>query len=197
MELLLFEDLHRMDYRHQVYELLKKCDSEFVPPLSQRESTTQGILTGSGMDIQKEPLSYFQTLSCQSAILVVEQERVVGFMSYRGHYICEDVQDQVPTIYVSTIIVDPSHRGQGLTRRMYQKLMELAQERALPISTRTWSTNHAHINVLSRLGFYELLRIRDGRGPGIDTVYFRKDGAYEENKIGPEGRIVLAETEIL
>ena len=32
MELLLFESLYDTAYQLQVYELLKKCDQEFVPP---------------------------------------------------------------------------------------------------------------------------------------------------------------------
>ena len=197
MEFLLFESLYDTAYQLQVYELLKKCDQEFVPPLSQRTSTTQRVLGDSASDERGEPRSYFRQLCGQSAILAVEQGRVLGFMSYRERHVCEDVQDLVITIYVTTIIVDPPHRGQKLTQRMYQKLLDIAQRRDLPVSTRTWSTNDAHIKVLSRLGFYELLRIRDGRGQGIDTVYFRKDRFHYEKESDPKGRIVLAETEVL
>lgn len=175
MELLFFKRLHDTAYQLQVYELLKKCDREFVPPLSDRESTTQSNLHASGADAHREPKRYFEQLCQQSVILAVNQKQVLGFMSFREKHICEDVRDGVETAYVTTIIVDPQHRGQGLTRQMYQSLMDHTRGAHLPISTRTWSTNHAHIKVLSRLGFREILRIRDGRGPGIDTVYFRKD----------------------
>lgn len=175
MELLLFESLLDTEHRFQVYELLKKCDREFVPPLSQRTSTTQSVLDDALSDEHGEPRSYFQQLCGQSVLLAMEQDQLLGFMSFRGQHICEDVQDQVNTIYVTTVIVEPMYRGQGLTQTMYQELMGIAQSRNLPISTRTWSTNDAHIKILSRLGFYELLRIYDGRGKGIDTVYFRKD----------------------
>ena len=175
MEFLLFDSLRDTAYQPPVYEILKKCDREFVPPLSQRTSTTQKTLDSADPEEQGEPKSYFQKLREQSVILAVAQGRVLGFMSFLGRYTCEDIGDQADTIYVSTVIVDPPHRGRGLTLAMYRRLMDFAQVRGLPISTRTWSTNHTHIQILSQLGFYELCRIRDGRGPGIDTVYFRKD----------------------
>ncbi len=174
MELLLFDRLEDTAYQSQVYDILKKCDHEFVPPLSQRVSTTQSNLSNLNGDSKAEPRSYFQQLLSQSVILAVQRGQVLGFMSFRGKHICEDVQDQIETIYMTTVIVDPLFRGRGVTECMYRFLMDVAQKRSLPVSTRTWSTNHAHIKVLFKLGFRELLRIRNGRGEGIDTVYYRK-----------------------
>ena len=184
MNFLFFEKPDNAAYLSQVYELLKKCDKEFVPPLSHRTSTTQQNLSDFASDEQNEPTAYFQQLCSQSIILAMEQEKVLGFMSFRNHHVCDEVEDHIPTIYVSTVIVDPAHRGKGLSLGMYQTLIGIAQERNLPISTRTWSGNDTHIDILSRLGFYELLRIRDARGAGIDTVYFRKDNnGYEKESI--------------
>ncbi len=171
MELLFFDRLEETAFRDQVYTLLSQCDREFVPPLSQRTSTTQSVLTG-GEESDQGLQSYFQNLLNQPVILATEGSQLLGFMSFIGDFICQDAEDNVVTAYVSTVIVAPPHRGKGLTRQMYEKLLCLT---ALPISTRTWSTNLSHITVLSRLGFYELLRIQDGRGPGVDTVYYRKD----------------------
>ena len=175
MEFLLFDSLGESQFRSQVYELLKKCDQEFVPPLSARNSTSQKRLTGEDLDRESVPKSYFLELCNQPVIICAEDDRLIGFMSYINNYICSDVENATPGIYVTTIIVDPDHRGKSLTAKMYDELVELATVRGKHISTRTWSTNHAHIIILSRLGFYELLRIEDGRGEGIDTVYFRKD----------------------
>ena len=175
MEFLLFDRLEDSDYLAQVYGLLKKCQHEFVPPLSQRVSTTQHDLCGSDPLDAAEPKAYFQQLLTQPIILVMQQGQLLGFMSFLRQHVCQEVGDQISTIYVTTVIVDPQHRGNGLTLQMYQKLMGIARTCEGAISTRTWSTNNAHIKVLSQLGFCESLRIRDGRGPGIDTVYFRKD----------------------
>ena len=175
MDFLTFDRLSDTDYQSQVYGLLKLCDNEFVPPLSQRTSTTQQTLSEVVSARENGPVSYFEVLREQSVIVCMENGCLAGFMSFRAHHICEDVGDNVPTIYVTTVIVDPAYRGKGLTDLMYSKLLQIAKSREIPVSTRTWSTNYAHLRILARLGFYELLRIQDGRGPGIDTVYYRKD----------------------
>lgn len=175
MELLAFDRLCDTDYQSQVFDLLIQCDKEFVPPLSQRTSTTQQILNSTSSGPDSAPDSYFQVLQEQSVLLCVAHGSLLGFMSFRKNHICEDVRDNLPTIYVTTVIVNPAHRGRGLTAAMYQSLQEIAREEHSSVSTRTWSSNHAHIKILSRMGFYELLRIPNGRGPGIDTVYYRKD----------------------
>ena len=182
MEFLLFDSLRDAEYRSQVYELLKKCDKEFVPPLSQRNSTSQKALNHTAPAQEEAPNSYFFELCNQPVIIVADQGQVLGFMSFIVDYTCADVENDIPSIYVTTVIVDPDHRGTGLTRKMYGELMELAAARGKSISTRTWSTNLAHITILSQLGFYELLRIDNGRGPGIDTVYYRKDVFREKEK---------------
>ena len=182
MEFLLFDSLRDTEYRSQVYELLKKCDKEFVPPLSQRNSTSQKALNGAAPVQEAVPKSYFLELCNQPVIIVADGGQVLGFMSFIMDYICADVENDTPSIYVTTVIVDPIHRGSGLTRQMYGELTELAIARGKSISTRTWCTNLAHITILSQLGFYELLRIENGRGPGIDTVYYRKDKFCEKEK---------------
>jgi len=42
------------------------------------------------------------------------------------------------------------------------------------IFTRTWSTNIAHIKILSKFNFETLCVLKNHRGVGIDTVYFVK-----------------------
>lgn len=175
MNFLLFDSLGDSQFRSQVYELLKKCDKEFVPPLSQRNSTSQKRLVGAALDREEAPKSYFLELCNQPVIICQAEGKLLGFMSFINNYTCQDVENATPGIYVTTIIVDPDHRGQSLTEKMYAELIELATARGKHISTRTWSTNCAHITILARLGFYELLRIENGRGEGIDTVYYRKD----------------------
>ncbi len=177
MEFLIFDRLCDTEYQSQVYDLLKQCDKDFVPPLSQRTSTTQQKLNDAAFAPEEAPDSYFQVLLEQSVILCVAQGQLLGFMSFRRNHICEDIHNDAPTVYVTTVIVAPIHRGKALTECMYHKLLELVREYSLSVSTRTWSSNYAHIKILSRLGFYELLRIQNGRGPGIDTVYYRKDRA--------------------
>lgn len=52
----------------------------------------------------------------------------------------------------------------------YETMIDLFPERGL--YTRTWHTNYAHLKVLDKLGFSEIARLPNHRGPGMDTVYF-------------------------
>ncbi len=158
-----------------IWGMLCTYDHEFVPRLSARANTFQSELSRDDL-VKQEPVRYYENLKQQSFLLAFDEreQQVIGFMSFRPEYICEDLQDDVVTLYITTIIVEKSHRGRGITTSFYREIALLADQRQLPITTRTWSTNHSHIHLLNKLGFQEVLRLRDGRGSGIDTVYFRK-----------------------
>ena len=156
-----------------VWQLLCRYDHDFVPPLSAREYTNQSALTGLHT-VTAEPKQYFDNLKKQSFLVAVEQGELAGFMSFRPHEICADLNDEVDTIYITTIIVNEAFRGRGITAQFYSEIWTLAQESNQHITTRTWSTNNSHIRVLSKAGLQEIKRIENGRGQGIDTVYFRK-----------------------
>nr|WP_280521344.1 GNAT family N-acetyltransferase [Paenibacillus mangrovi] len=157
-----------------VWELLCLYDREFIPPLSARDYTYQSDLRGC-QAAKQEPNRYFETLKKQSFLLAQDQDKVIGFMSFRTHYVSEDLNDQVETIYVTTVIVDKEYRGKGITTRFYVELEEIAKQGDQPIMTRTWSTNDSHIRVLNKIRMQEVKRIENGRGPGLDTVYYRKN----------------------
>ena len=157
-----------------VWNLLCLYDHAFIPPLSAREHTYQSNLTVD-LTATKEPRRYFEMLKEQSFLLAQDRDKVIGFMSFRLHYVFEDLNESVETIYVTTVIVDEAYRGQGITTHLYTELEEIAKQRKRPIMTRTWSTNSGHIRVLHRMGMQEVKRIEDGRGPGLDTVYYRKE----------------------
>lgn len=173
IQLRLYEELMEPSLLDGVWKLLCRYDSEFIPPLSAREYTYQSDLTVCRAANQ-EPKQYFETLKKQSFLLAQDEDKVIGFMSFRPHYISEDLNDQVETLYVTTVIVDKEYRGQGITTHLYAKLGDIAEQRRQPLMTRTWSTNDSHIRVLHNIRMQEIRRIEDGRGPGIDTVYYRK-----------------------
>lgn len=153
-----------------IWDLLVKADEEFVPPLSRRESTTQQDLLDRPAEGKTLPTSYFTALKAQRFLLLTDGEAVKGFMSYiPAHTVTLPDGHPVTCEYVSTVIVDPATRGRRLTERMYRTLFERSGTGT--ILTRTWSTNHAHLNILDRLGFETAAVIQDDRGPGIDTVY--------------------------
>ena len=159
-------------YREDVWKLLKDADNEFVPPLSSREKTTQASLSPREGNAQG-PVKYFEQMLGQSFVLALKDGRVNGFLTYiPAHELA--LQDQtIRCNYISTIIVEPASRRQGITRRMYATLFQ--KEQGLPVATRTWSTNFEHLTLLKEMEFQLAKRLEDDRGPGIDTVYYVKE----------------------
>ncbi len=163
--------------KKEIWALVREADHEFVPPLSARKGTTQVELTG--MDAKEIPAEYFEALTKQSFILCIKRFRVVGFMSYIKDHRLEAGQSlNVVCDYISTIIVKKEYRKHGYTTAMYEKLFSCRPGRVY--ATRTWSSNHAHLSLLDRLGFRLALRIIDDRGPGVDTVYYVRGNFYAE-----------------
>ncbi len=182
--------LHDEAITKQVRDLLITYDDAFIPPLSQRESSTQealGPAAGSGSDHAID--KYLAALSEQHFILALDtdgaEDRVAAFLSFRQHYTCRDLGgDRHPCNYVTTVLVDEPYRGLRLTYDLYSELFAfIVDEGGIlePVATRTWDSkdaskaNGAHIHILEQLGFSLVKRLRDDRGDGIDTVYYRKD----------------------
>lgn len=161
-------------YKADIWELLRAADHEFVPPLSARESTRQSNLKGSDCECKAGPRSYYEVMIRQRFLLALDGERVTGFLSYiPAHTVEYPVKkERVTADYISTIIVSPACRNQGITRKMYETFLEM--DGSALVATRTWSQNHAHIHILESLGFELAERIKDDRGEGIDTVYYQK-----------------------
>lgn len=150
----------------QVLDLLKRHDSDFVPPLSSRGSTTQSDLTTS---LDGSILEYFNEMLEQEFFIAFDGKKVVGFMSFKRNYISRYI-DCDKNIYISTIIVNSDYRGKGITKLFYKRCLQ--KFRYLNIYTRTWAQNASHIFILTQIHFTEVHRLPDDRGPGIDTVYF-------------------------
>jgi ribosomal protein S18 acetylase RimI-like enzyme len=158
----------------EVWELLCACDTEFVPPLSARDSPLSSNLLGEIPGVV--PTSYFQELKKQELLIATHGGSVVGFLSFRVRYCNDLLRDWCPSNHVTTICVSREFRGQGIAFRLYQFLSHrLPDQLQNPfISTRTWSTNKKHLKILKRLGFNLVTVVKDDRGDGIDTCYFAK-----------------------
>lgn len=74
--------------------------------------------------------------------------------------------------YITTIIIDSKVRNKGYTQKMYHEI--LSKRKGKNISTRTWSTNYAHIHILNSLGFKLIQRDINDRCENIDTLYYLK-----------------------
>ena len=152
------------------YKLLECADAEFVPSLSSRSSSTQQELCGSAQNANGiHP--YFEQLKAQRFAAAFENGKLIAFVSYKENYTCDEiVQNELPNIYISTLVVSPEARGKGVTKALYSALF--SEYKTANVFTRTWSTNVAHIAVLKKFEFEEIHRIPNDRGVGIDTVYF-------------------------
>lgn len=171
----LFSNLKDKNLKEEILKILTKCDKEFIPALSSRESTTQTDLSGGKNNKETDetvvPYQYFKNLLSQQILIATIKEKVVGFMSFRQNFSCEYIsKEYLPNLYVSTVIVDPVCRGKGITKYFYKKLNEIFFNHY--IFTRTWGTNAGHLKILNSLGFELIKTIKDDRGKGIDTVYY-------------------------
>jgi len=174
MELRLLGTQEKDSCKDALFEMLTAADEEFIPPLSARRSTTQADFA-SADDSADGILPYFQQMCAQQILAALEEDALLGFVSFRENYVCDVIgAEELPNIYISTLIVKPEARGKRLTDQMYGYLFyQLYPDRA--IFTRTWSTNLAHIAILHRFGFAQFFRKENDRGPGVDTVYFKKN----------------------
>ena len=169
MELKVFEKLENPVYLQQLCGLLEAADKEFIPPLSSRGSTTQQTLA----DTNNNGIAdYFDEMKQQCFVLALEGEQVAGFMSFRKDYSCDYVPAE-KNLYASTSVVHPDFRGQGLMKKFYMAMIASYPER--PIYTRTWHENTPHLHVLAKLGFEQIAELKNHRGPGVHTVYFRRN----------------------
>lgn len=154
-----------------ISDLLEQVADEFYPPLTQRTSTTQSQLAG-GADVGLG--SYLTGVLEQETIVAWEGDAALGFASYR-HMTHPELADLGQCVYLSTIATRAGHRGKGVARTMYAALFDTCPGE--PVLLRTWSTNSAHLALLAALGFTEVRRVGDDRGPGVDTVYLHRAGS--------------------
>ena len=175
MKLIYLDKLKESSYERDVWDLLKACDSEFVPMLSAREGPLQQELSG-GDTKPGGPVSYFEELQGQHFLIASLSGRLAAFMTFRTGYCPDGLKSFGDSVYVSTVCVYKEFRGQGITGKLYEELERLAVDSfgCNRISTRTWSGNDAHIAVLTKKGYRVLRTLKGDRGPGIDTIYFGK-----------------------
>jgi len=172
MEIKILTKSEQDKYDNEILDMITKSDAEFVPPLSARSSTTQSNLRGS-INVSDGVLNYFKELKKQRILVATAGGQLLGFVSFKENFVNGKIgEEDLPNIYISTLLVSPEGRGKGLTSKMYEILF--AEYENANIFTRTWSTNEAHIKILSKFGFEAMLILKNDRENGIDTIYFKK-----------------------
>lgn len=173
MEMRILKKEEQEQYYPEMLEMLIAADDEFVPPLSARSSTVQVDLS-SAKKANNGVLHYFEELKKQRMLVTTEQGKLIAFVSFKENFVNDKIDDkELPNIYISTLLVSPDGRGKGLTRKMYEVLFQEYDH--ANVFTRTWSTNGAHIKILSTFCFETMCVLKNDRGNGIDTVYFKKE----------------------
>lgn len=171
MELKILDREEQTFFGPQIFEMLTASDREFVPPLSSRNSTTQQELS-SGDSCPDGIRQYYTQLQTQKVMAAIEGERLLAFVSYIENYVSGPITEaDTPNIYLSTLVMRPEARGKGLTKKLYARLFDAYKPN--PVFTRTWSTNVPHLRILDGFGFTTIKTLKDHRGPGVDTVYFK------------------------
>ncbi len=172
MEIRILTKKEQEKYDNEILDMLTTADEEFIPPLSARSSTTQSDLSYR-KNASSGVLNYFKELKKQRFLAATENDKLVAFVSFKENFTNEKIgNDQLPNIYISTVLVAPDGRGKGLTSKMYETLFREYEN--VNVFTRTWSTNEVHIKILSRFNFKILCVLKNDRGNGVDTVYFKK-----------------------
>lgn len=169
MEFIVLSKEQKKQYEKEIVEMMKVSDEDFVPPLSHRKSTTQTDLSFGEGSIDGL-YSYFNEMVKQEILGFFDDDTLLGFVSFKENYLTNEIKN-TPNIYLSTLILKPEARGKNLTFKAYDYLFNVLYPK-VSIYTRTWSTNFAHIKILSKFNFELLLRKPNDRGEGIDTVYF-------------------------
>lgn len=154
----------------QLLALTRRCDGDFVPLCpgatgSVRSSATSALRPG------RTSRSYVDSLlELAHLVVLVQDELLVGYCAYYWPWMWRGTEH----VYVSTAVVAPSHRGRGLSTRTGRRVVARALRRRVPLLAKTWSTNQASMGALARWGRVDKI-VRDERGAGIDTVYWRLD----------------------
>ena len=155
-----------------VFDLLCEVDSEFIPHLSNRNSSA--FTFDSELINEDKPESYFEEIKLQKFILAFEEKKLLGFLTYKAKHETRIKSDLIlKGDYITTVAIGIKFRGKGIGLKMYLKMIDISKGKS--IYTRTWSTNYNHIKILDKLDFSLSHLIKDERGLGIDTVYFLKD----------------------
>jgi N-acetylglutamate synthase-like GNAT family acetyltransferase len=136
--------------------LLESVDREFVPPLSKREP----------IDKTAKRLVLGKNLHC----LIAASDSVIGSVSYHRPW-----KGRKDIAFIEKLIVRPDVRGRGLSLKLLSALMaKLEREGAKEAYSSTWSANKRVLHINKKVGLRVHKVIKDGHGPGIDTVLFRK-----------------------
>jgi ribosomal protein S18 acetylase RimI-like enzyme len=172
-----FSDGQLETHTADIRRLIQTVDDEFVPPLTggSRSDMDRSAAEGGHTDVD----GYVNRCLARPLIYAVEDDRVVGFLSFKQIAESKFLDGYIPSNHVEIVAVEPASRGQGIASTLYEYLFtDLPTEWVQPyVTTKTWDGNEAHIALLEQFGFDLVHRIPNDRGADTDTVYFARETA--------------------
>ena len=176
MEFVLLSDEQKQLLRPQLLDIMTLCDKDFVPPLSARQSTSDQSFCAETVS-KNGVLAYLEDMLRAQILAAIEGDKLLGFVAFKRDVTSEIIgAETLPNLYICTLMLSASARGKGLASQMYAHLFDTLYP-GVDLYTRTWSTNAAHLKILTHFGFSLIKRIENDRGEGIDTVYYGKKRA--------------------
>ncbi len=162
--------------QNEIWKLLCDADEEFYPPLSVRDAENVVFDDKERLKPTGKPTTFFQEVMNQYIIVAVNDNIVVGFLSFEKDYINNDLISNKfqATWYVNALVVNPKYRRRGIATYLYDEIERLAINQTKDIFTRTWNANHSHIKLVLNRGYKLVLKLLDHRGKGKHTVYYQK-----------------------
>jgi len=150
------------DDLERLIDFMELVDNEFVPPLSLQPGGIYERVSG--------------TLAKMDSNFIIGESngRVVGAMGYRKNW--NGIEEVLGEAYISFIAVHPGYRGQNIARLLDRALAKkLCPVWVTHVNVTTWSTNPGAYRMYQQLGYVVSKTLKNHRGPGVDTIYFRKN----------------------
>jgi len=161
-------------YRSDIRRLLTAANESFLPPLT--DPSRAEMSRASGQAPSTDIDSHVDGCVDRPMVGALDGDQLVGFASFEPMVDSEPLADYTPTNHLTVLVVDEAYRNQGLATDLYGYLFEsLPPNQQQPaISTKTWSTNDAHLAILDSLDFTCVASVKNDRAPGVDTVYYAR-----------------------
>ncbi|MDO9516746.1 MAG: GNAT family N-acetyltransferase [Methanosarcinaceae archaeon] len=154
---------------HPICKFIELVDGDFFPLLSVRPG---GIVDRVERSLAKSESNYLivETGAPIPNTSNDDDGLILALLGYKIYW------EGIHNAYISFIAVRPDHRNMGISSmlmRMIEDRMRLENIRHMYICT--WSTNKPAVRFYEKFGYNVHHVIKDARGVGIDTVFYRKD----------------------
>lgn len=166
MQILIKNKVEKSEY-DQIYMILSECDSEFIPPLSDRNSCdTRNFEIKENKNNITE---YFNSIFHLPRIF---------FMGYSSKdeqfhsFAVVTPKNASNELYINVCCVQSNYRQCGMGKNLILGVINYAKTHHYnKVVTRTWSTNEVQISLLKKLNFKLKSHTKEIRTQNVFSVY--------------------------